>query len=298
MKKKEVFSKIDVTTACNLLGADFTNSDFLLFDQESLPKSISFPIKMGAFAAGICTEGNATLSVDIKDITLEKNSILTVLPEQTVQIKSISSNYKGKFIIISTDYLIDTIPEFDTMKKMLLHPAIREIIDIQNMDIRLLDTYYGLLTAKMADNTNLYKREICRKILVAVFYEFFDIIERNYKELSAKEESGNYRKAEIFNKFILSLHLNYKKNRDVAFYASQLYITPKYLSAAVKEYSGKSAGKWIDEMIIVEAKNMLKYSNKSIGEIAACLNFSNQSVFGKYFKKITGKSPLKYRFSK
>lgn len=298
MKKKEVFSKIDVTTACNLLGADFSNSDFLLFDQDSLPESISFPIKMGAFAAGICTQGHVNLSVDINEMTLGKNSILTVLPEQTVQIGQISKDYKGKFIIISTEYLINTIPEFDTMKKMLLHPAIREIIDMKDMDLKTLNMYYALLTAKMSDNDNIYKREICRKLLVAIFYEFFDIIERNYKELSAKEGSGNYRKAEIFNNFILSLHQHYRENRDVAFYASALCITPKYLSAAVKECSGKSAGKWIDEMIIVEAKNMLKYSNKSIGEIAAYLNFSNQSVFGKYFKKITGKSPLKYRSSK
>ena len=63
----------------------------------------------------------------------------------------------------------------------------------------------------------------------------------------------------------------------------------------VKEVSGKTAARWIDESVILEAKALLKYSGMSIQEIAYHLNFSTQSFFGKYFKQHTGTSPSRYK---
>ena len=88
---------------------------------------------------------------------------------------------------------------------------------------------------------------------------------------------------------------NYKQERSVSFYADKLCVTAKYLSLVVKNVSGKSAGDWIDEYVILEAKALLKSSNMTIQEIADVLNFANQSFFGKYFKHHTGVSPKEYR---
>ena len=80
----------------------------------------------------------------------------------------------------------------------------------------------------------------------------------------------------------------------MSFYAQQLYITTKYLSNIVKEATGRSAAQWIDEFVILEAKNLLRFSGKTIKQVSYELNFSNQSAFGKYFKLITGMSPSEY----
>ena len=74
-----------------------------------------------------------------------------------------------------------------------------------------------------------------------------------------------------------------------------MYKRQKYLSSVVKEVSGKTAARWIDESVILEAKALLKYSGMSIQEIAYHLNFSTQSFFGKYFKQHTGTSPSRYK---
>jgi AraC family transcriptional activator of pobA len=89
--------------------------------------------------------------------------------------------------------------------------------------------------------------------------------------------------------------LSYKKERGVNFYARKLCITPKHLSWAVKEVSGKTAGTWIDEAVILEAKTLLKSSDMNIQQISEELNFANQSFFGKYFKHYTGMSPKEYK---
>jgi AraC-like DNA-binding protein len=79
------------------------------------------------------------------------------------------------------------------------------------------------------------------------------------------------------------------------FYADKMHLSPKYLSAVVKKVSGQTPSNWIDGLVIMEAKNLLKYSEMNIQEIAYQMNFPNQSFFGKYFKQRTGMTPSTYR---
>ena len=72
-------------------------------------------------------------------------------------------------------------------------------------------------------------------------------------------------------------------------------LTPKHLSRVVRNYSGKSVHQWIDEFVVLEIKNLLKYSDLSIQQISYELNFPNPSFMGQYFKRITGKTPGEYR---
>ena len=87
------------------------------------------------------------------------------------------------------------------------------------------------------------------------------------------------------------------KYRNVGFYADKLCLTPKYLSKLIKTATGRSAPEWIDSYVILEAKNLLKYSGTTIKEIVFKLNFPNQSVFYKFFKARTGMTPTEYRNS-
>ena len=83
--------------------------------------------------------------------------------------------------------------------------------------------------------------------------------------------------------------------RKLEFYAGQLNITPKSLSAAIKKQTGRSAGEWIDDTIILEAKVLLQNKTLSVSQISNMLNFSDQSVFGKFFRAGTAMSPVEYR---
>ena len=113
--------------------------------------------------------------------------------------------------------------------------------------------------------------------------------------LSADGNSYSKRPNVIFSEFQHLLLLHFRTERTVRFYAEKLFITPKYLSAVVKEISGMKPKEWINNIILQEIKNKLLYSSASVKEIACSLNFSNSSFFGKYFKIHTGVSPAKYR---
>lgn len=99
----------------------------------------------------------------------------------------------------------------------------------------------------------------------------------------------------IVAKFLKCVSDNFKTERRVEFYADKMCISSKHLSAVVKEVTGKTASEWIDIYVILEAKVLLHTTSLSIQQISGRLNFANQSFFGKYFKRLTGKTPTEFR---
>ena len=88
---------------------------------------------------------------------------------------------------------------------------------------------------------------------------------------------------------------SYTKERSISYYADRLCVTPKYLSQIVRKVSGRFAGDWITDYVILEAKALLKSRKYTIQQIADRLNFANQSFFGKYFKEKVGCSTSEYQ---
>lgn len=116
-----------------------------------------------------------------------------------------------------------------------------------------------------------------------------------YEDSERAITAPNNRKEELFRLFLQLLEENYVRERNTGFYASQLCISPKYLSSIIKEQSGKTCAEWIDEYISFNAKTLLKDSTLSIKQISDRLDFPSQSIFGRFFKKINGVSPKEFR---
>lgn len=103
------------------------------------------------------------------------------------------------------------------------------------------------------------------------------------------------RKEQVFYEFMKLVETHFLRERKLVFYARALGLTPKYLSAVIKEVSGCHFTYWIDEPLITEAKKILYYTDKSVKEISSELGFLDQSKFGRFFKNITGMSPSMFR---
>ena len=106
------------------------------------------------------------------------------------------------------------------------------------------------------------------------------------------------RSGEIFRKFRKLLTAHYRQHHDIGFYADELNISTTYLSRIVKQTTGNTVRFLISELLCADARRMLVCTDLDIKEIASQLGFSDQSVFGKFFVKKTGLSPLKFRLRK
>lgn len=121
-----------------------------------------------------------------------------------------------------------------------------------------------------------------------------EVIEAYRSEIE-KVDIKTSRRKEIIHAFLNLLSVHVKQERRVQFYADKLFITAGHLSKLLKEASGSTARDVIEEAVIMEARNLLKEPSLSLAQIAERLNFSDQSFFGKFFKKKMSVTPKTFR---
>lgn len=153
---------------------------------------------------------------------------------------------------------------------------------------------YVALAGEVLSSNLSYKRRSVSLLLSSFFSIAEGILEDEMYaggQMSAVQGRGRIL-ADRFLDMLAEFHMT---ERKVSFYAGKLGLTPKYLSGLVKEVTGRSAPEWIDNFVIMEAKNMLRYSDMPIKEIVGRLNFADQPTFHKFFKYHTGITPMQYR---
>ena len=167
---------------------------------------------------------------------------------------------------------------------------------ILNEEEKKVAKEYLKLAGEVLRSSLRYKRECISSLLSSIFYLAGGMMEQRISESgSVPDMRTSDRSKIIFDKFINLVTEHHMTERGMAFYADKLCITPKYLSKLVKNATGQSAPEWIDAYVILEAKNMLKYSDLPVKEVVARLNFPNSSSFHKFFKAKTEMTPVQYR---
>ena len=95
-----------------------------------------------------------------------------------------------------------------------------------------------------------------------------------------------------FIKVLSNYYTQYKRCDD---YAEILNVTSRHLSAVIRKASGRTVKDLIDERILLESKNLLKYSEMTVSEIAYKVGFSQPTHFVRFFRKLTGSTPQQFR---
>lgn len=88
---------------------------------------------------------------------------------------------------------------------------------------------------------------------------------------------------------------NYRRERQVAFYAGVLSMSPDRLNDIIKRAAGVTAGHMIRQRVLTEAKRELVFTGRTIHDIAYDLAFSDPSHFARFFRKQTGMTPQDFR---
>ncbi len=119
------------------------------------------------------------------------------------------------------------------------------------------------------------------------------IDELPYEQCSITHDLGH--KKEVYEIFLHHLYRNFRKERQIRFYADKLNVSTAYLSRLVKEISGSTVNDHVSSLLYKEICNLLKQSDMTMGEIADSLHFSDQNALSNFFKLRSGMSPLAYR---
>lgn len=256
-----------------------------------------FPSRLNALIIGVGTEGETSLTSNLQEFRLKKDSLFIFSPKHILQVQS-NNRFKAHLIVIAPDFLKRINIDTKRMMPLFLQFGSLPCMELTQAESQSLRSFISMVEQELKGSETDFSSEIIGGLIAATIYKVGDILTHYHTEHPEVDSPIHNRAEEYFRQFTELLGEHYKHERSVGFYARQLCITPKYLTTLIKRISGKSVSEWIDNYVILEAKTLLKYSNMSVQEIAYYLNFPNQSFFGSYFKRNAGMSPSQYKAKK
>lgn len=256
-----------------------------------------FPSRLNALIIGVGTEGETSLTSNLQEFRLKKDSLFIFSPKHILQVQS-NNRFKAHLIVIAPDFHKRINIDTKRMMPLFLQFGSLPCMELTHAESQSLRSFISMVEQELKGSETDFSSEIIGGLIAATIYKVGDILTHYLTEHPEVDSPIHNRAEEYFRQFTELLGEHYKHERSVGFYARQLCITPKYLTTLIKRISGKSVSEWIDNYVILEAKTLLKYSNMSVQEIAYYLNFPNQSFFGSYFKRNAGMSPSQYKAKK
>lgn len=261
---------------------------------DSQMQVFRFPCRIDAFIIGVGTEGETSVSFNLHEFRLKKDSMFIFTPKNILQVNS-QQYFKADVIAISPDFMRRINIDIKNMMPLFLKFVENPTLALTPEESRSMRGMIAQIERETRGPETHFSFDIVSGLIAATIYKVGDIMYHSLAEHPEGQNNSHNRAEEYFKQFTHLLGEHFREERSVGFYARQLCITPKYLTTLIKRISGQSVSEWIDNYVILEAKTLLKYSTMSIQEIAYYLNFPNQSFFGSYFKRNTGMSPSQYK---
>ena len=272
--------------------------DFFISRLQARPEYVhlKYPFRVDCYVAAYCVEGSVDCSVNLTDYHLTTGTLLLFTPGNIVRITEpeqtdhlrltlicASTSFitgiginPSKFLIEAMDVLRDPCIHLSTDETEMLHKYVNLALDITKTNPQFIKESIGGLVS-------------------SVFYQFAGFLADSKRRQDLETPVRTSRQRQMLEQFIKLAINDHTREHLVGYYADKMCVTPKYLSKIVKEASGRSVPDWLNELLILDAKNMLRHSDMTIKEISASLNFPSQSFFFRFFKNHTGQTPTQYR---
>ena len=246
-----------------------------------------------------CTAGKVQFEYDGRVIKLQKNDLFLYLPHCVASNFMSSSDFNCRQIWLTRNELgnIDmyTSNSVSDLSLFKLYP----IVHLTDVEVKLLDTYFRLMCDKMKSSTSALTPVIVRSLFGTMLLELLAILRHNSEiQLERDMQEGpnsSFHKRRIVDQFMKLAELSDGRIRRVDEFASQLNITPKYLSSVLKEVMSVRPSFVIQHYTMMSIQRRLRFTDMTMQEISNDLKFPNASFFGKYFKERMGLTPLEYR---
>ena len=247
---------------------------------------------------GLCTGGFAIIDVYMHEHRLSEGELMVILPGQLVSLKSKSADFAINYFTVSHLLINDVLSGIARLSPLFfIHMRRKHHYKLSKDEVYRFSEYYNLINSWVKPADNLFQREYIVNLLRLFYLDLYNNYRNNLLSQDTIRDIDS-RKEKLTYDFFLLIMQHFRENRAISFYADKLHITPKYLTSAIKDVSGRSAKDWIVEYSIMEIKSLLKNPALNIQEITVKINFSNQAALSRFFKKHTGLSPTQYRMDK
>ncbi|WP_281233330.1 AraC family transcriptional regulator [Flavobacterium gelatinilyticum] len=251
-----------------------------------------FPVRQDFYMISLCTSGTVRVRLNGGEVCIEAGTLSTFTPATIIEVLEISEDYGCHLVIFMKSFLIETLNNIYFIEKFhfLNNNGLFNLKLEKEVSAALLAHIAGII-ARQKDKKHPFRRDIIRNQIIILLYE----AENSLKTKTADHDIGyNYGKNKIVSDFQQLLAQNFFTQRKVGFYSKRLNVTTQSLTNSLKLLTGKSAKEQIEDMVISQAKVLLKSGKYNVSEIASQLSYNNLEEFSRFFKKKTGITALKF----
>ena len=272
---------------------NYSDEDIIMIDNVRMlaePSVTKLQMNLIAF----CRKGKAQVNINGVPSLFKENQIL-VCPSQVVFSDfMLSPDFDFKSIFISNSKLQHFLREkMNVWTQLYINKVWVSSLEKEEVDFLL--HFYNMINLCIHSRIEYAnKSEVTQSLLRAGILAFCGLLETKML-VNVPVNEGRRSSNQLFQQFMNLLSNNTAKHQTVAYYADQLCISPKYLSAICKQSTGKTANEWIREHVMEDIRYYLQQTDLSIKEICDRLGFPNPSFFGKYVKEHFGMTPSKMR---
>lgn len=231
-------------------------------------------------------EGNLEHFIDFKTNTIESPLVSFVTKGKIHRVIPFPSNgkckmwvlrFKSEFIAETTFQLYSFYHDHATLKleKGNCFSRITTLCEMMNEAIQQEDPDYAIV----------------RHLLSALF----TMIESERRKMGDNEHILNKTQNSTFINFLQILEENYDRSLGVEFYAEKLFMSVRNLNLICQSIMEKSVSEIIETRKLIEAKNLLVHTDKTVSEIGFELGYNEKAYFTNVFKKRTGQTPTEFR---
>ena len=263
--------------------------------EEGRSPIYKYPLRIDGMFIAIREKGVSKFSINLKEFEVGPNDLVIASPDDLMQSSVGEGIYLSQTLMVSSNFLKEMYISLNSFMPFFAARKEHPVFHLKDDEVKELKEYFQLILDTVNRENDYFRTDTTKRLLAAYLYKLGSVLYRHYPELQMEANKPIKREETLFKQFIKLVSENHRRERRVDFYAEQLFLSPKHFSTVIKKVSGKTAGQWIDEYVILEAKTLLKYSAMSIQEISYYMNFPNPSFFGKYFKQHTGMSPSDYK---
>lgn len=265
------------------------NEYFRIFEYKPNRNVLPEYFHIDYYAIEILLEGEMHCSINLHDFHAEAPCVITLLPNYVLHVDSSSENCKALILAHNAQFADDLqMNDYSYRAKQAAraYPCNDLTEEQTHTTVQLLQTMQSLLQQQSNPNVRDCILKLTSSLylyLQGCFIEFY------------KRQATQSRSEQLTADFYSLVEQNCLLHKNIAWYAEQLCITPKYLANVIKKMTGKAVGAWLDDFVLLQAKTLLTTSRLTIQQIADRLGFKNQSHFGTFFRRATGISPKNYR---
>jgi AraC family transcriptional regulator, transcriptional activator of pobA len=239
----------------------------------------------------LCISGESKRTIGLTEYDVYPNTIHFLFPGQVNQNPNIDNSLLTYNIAFSPDFFLNALKQpvplnsfpfftYDGIASFELEPS--EALHIKEMMLKINESY---------TSDYRFRENIIRNYIEVILYTAL----KQYENILSNSTSSANPSILLVNKFkslVCQHHISKHKPKD---YAELLHVTPNHLNETVKSITGKTCTELIQEMILMEAKILLKQTDMPVNEIYDYLHFEDQGYFSRFFKTQTGLSPTEFR---